>query len=420
MGEAPPLSQGGVAGFLRDHDERARRGEEEKEEEGGPVAVVREQEGGLKKRFLLGGTLGTPGEGDVAEEEEGEGEVSEEEEDEEEEEEGAAAPEEAPPLLVSQLKSLFQGEHPEAPKLPQPRHALGAPEKPCMLPVRCPPPAPKSPAPKREAFLGLPGPSPSPGAPSPSPSPPRRALPRSPEGAEHEWLVRATAGEWSPQLHGLLLRDRSLANKGDFLTGFTVLHWAAKSGSCETLRKVLEVAGKGGGRVDVDARSHGGYTPLHIAALHGREEAVALLVREGGAQVGLRDYSGRRPYQYLRQGASFAARHLLRDPGLHAHAAHALAARKSPKVAASILSSTSTVLGLLSDDTAFYELTKGLKKPASFNKFLTAATAPRRKIKSRATFSSYSSLAEAAAEEEPEESAATTKRRPMSELFFGH
>ncbi|XP_060094831.1 ankyrin repeat domain-containing protein SOWAHA [Heteronotia binoei] len=365
------------------------------------------------------------------------------------------APEEDQGMAVSELKSLFQKGDLEGPKLPSGTDLWAPkapPQKPCMLPVRCvlpprtaqgtdePPTEPREP--EAKAWLQV-GPSAS-SIPSRSPYSKRRQLDESGstspylrrvqksqkvgeeaaceatvplDAAEHEWLVKATDGQWSQRLHGLLLSDKNLAGKRDFMSGFTVLHWAAKSGNCDTVNKVIEVAEKGDVHVNVNTKSYGGYTPLHIAAIHGQEEIIALLVKDYNAKVNLRDYSGKKPYQYLKEGSSFAARHLLRDPDLHTITGHNASIKKNAKVAASILSSTSTFLGVLSDDTAFYELTKGLKKPASLNKFLNAATAPRRKLKSRGTFSSYSSLSESLEEDQEE---ATTKRRPVSELFFGH
>ncbi|XP_034961286.1 ankyrin repeat domain-containing protein SOWAHA [Zootoca vivipara] len=432
------------------------------------VAVVKEEDGA---KFVVLRKNWRSEEAEVSAAPAG-GRSGEEEEEEEEEEEGLSTlapachagpegpeqesgPEASPAMPVSQLKSLFQKEGMEAPKAPRDQDKLApkaAPQKPCMLPVRCvlpasgakepkdPSPEPKQPEVKDWLQVGLPAVTPST---SPymkrrqleemgSSSPYLRRVPKSQkvgeeadcptttvplEAAEHEWLVKATAGQWSQQLHGLLLSDKNLASKRDFMTGFTVLHWAAKSGNCEMLGKVIEVAEKGGAHVNVNSKSYGGYTPLHIAAIHGQEEVIAQLVRDYDANVHLRDYSGKKPFQYLKEGSSFAVRHLLRDPHLHAVSGHNASIKKNPKVAASILSSTSAVLGLLSDDTAFYELTKGLKKPATLNKFFNAASAPRRKLKSRGTFSSYSSLSEAVEDDQEE---ATTKRRPVSELFFGH
>ncbi|MBN3306260.1 SWAHB protein, partial [Amia calva] len=42
-----------------------------------------------------------------------------------------------------------------------------------------------------------------------------------------------------------------------------------------------------------------GYTPLHIAALHGHRHIIDLLVRTYGAKENLRDYSGHLAFQYL-------------------------------------------------------------------------------------------------------------------------
>ncbi|XP_044310516.1 ankyrin repeat domain-containing protein SOWAHA [Varanus komodoensis] len=432
------------------------------------VAVVRRMDGAeflvLKPAAHAAGARPCDAEG---EEEEGEGEEGE----------GAAPPAPAPhavvgapardcpeesqaALPVAKLKDFFQGGDPEPPKAPG-GSALGsaraAPQKPCMLPVRYvvpasargrgaeeprPEPEPEPPAGAAWRQVGQVGPRAATRSASPQrkqepaesgpSSPPLRRAPKPQkvgeeadgppptvplEAAEHEWLVSATAGQWSPRLHGLLLHDRSLASKRDFMTGFTVLHWAAKTGNCDMLQKVIEVARADGAHFDVNAQSFGGYTPLHIAALHGQEDVIVQLVKDYNAKVSLRDYSGKKPFQYLREGSSFAVRHLLRDPNLHTVSGQNTFSKKNAKVAASILSSTSTVLGLLSDDTAFYELTKGLKKTASLNRLLHAATASRRRLKSKGSFSSYSSLVEAVEEEQEE---TTVKRRPVSELFFGH
>ncbi|XP_068815706.1 ankyrin repeat domain-containing protein SOWAHA [Struthio camelus] len=299
-----------------------------------------------------------------------------------------APPEELPsPGAVSKLRGHFQSQGGEAP-LPagwrDPPARRDPPAKPCMLPVRCPPPAPAEPGPR---------------------SPPLRRAPKSQrageetaavplEEAEHRWLVKAAGGRWSPELHGLLLGDASLAARRDFMSGFTALHWAAKCGNCDMAGKIIEVAAKAGGHVNVNAKSYGGYTALHVAAMHGREEIITMLVRSYNAKTNLRDYSGKKPHQYLKDGASFAVRHLLGDPDLRSAAGPSLPIRKNAKIAASILSSTSTFLGVISDDMAFYDLTKGLRKPSSLNKLLAASTGPRKKPKTRGSFPSYSSLCE--------------------------
>ncbi|NXK05619.1 SWAHA protein, partial [Herpetotheres cachinnans] len=314
-----------------------------------------------------------------------------------------APPEELPwPRAVSELRGLFQG---GGGGVPLPTGTGGSRReplpKPCMLPVRCVPPPAAAPGPPEE-----------PGSPLTPPPPEEEAGSRSPglrrgpknhraseemstvplEEAEHQWLVMAAGGQWTQQLHGLLLGDASLAARRDFISGFTALHWAAKNGNCDMVTNIIRAAEKGGARVNVDARSHGGYTALHLAAIHGQEKIITMLVYSYHAKTDLRDYSGKKPHQYLKEGASSAVRRLLGDPSLPHNVEPSVPIKKTTKLAASILSSTSTFLGVISDDMAFYDLTKGLRKPSSLNKLLAATTGPRRKPKTRGGFPSYSSL----------------------------
>ncbi|KAG8507816.1 Ankyrin repeat domain-containing protein SOWAHA [Galemys pyrenaicus] len=222
------------------------------------------------------------------------------------------------------------------------------------------------------------------------------------EPTEHEWLVRASGGRWTHQLHGLLLRDCGLAAKRDFISGYTALHWAAKSGDQEMALRLVEVARGGGVQVDVNARSHGGYTPLHLAALHGREDTAVLLVKVLGAQVQMRDHSGRRAYQYLPPSASYALRRLLGDPSLPGYTesdssgggSSTLAVRRPVQVAATILSSTtSAFLGVLTEDQKLQDLARGLRKSGSLSKFLGASPiAPRKKTKIRGGLPTFAEI----------------------------
>lgn len=109
---------------------------------------------------------------------------------------------------------------------------------------------------------------------------------------EKEWIYSA-AGARVPDLSQLLRQDPTLANKKDFTSGFTALHWAAKHGS-EDMAALVANAG-----ADVNTKSHGGYTPLHIAALHGHRHILDLLIGTYGAKETLRDYSGHLACHYL-------------------------------------------------------------------------------------------------------------------------
>ncbi|XP_064205933.1 ankyrin repeat domain-containing protein SOWAHA-like [Anguilla rostrata] len=219
-----------------------------------------------------------------------------------------------------------------------------APQKPYMLPLRMPPPPARkviadvpepgakdkppgtvnhgreldrSPRTKRRPFEELQPPgSPHPRRCQKSAKPAEEAkysatVPL--ESKEHEWLVKSAAGHWS-QVHGLLLRDAELGLKKDFMSGFTALHWAAKGGHCEMVRTIVELCRRGRADFDVDARSHGGYTALHVAAIHDRRAAIVLLARDFGADVHVRDNGGKKARHYLRADAPDEVRELLGEP----------------------------------------------------------------------------------------------------------
>ncbi|XP_039682373.1 ankyrin repeat domain-containing protein SOWAHA-like [Perca fluviatilis] len=133
------------------------------------------------------------------------------------------------------------------------------------------------------------------------------------EPSEHEWLVKCAAGHWS-QVYGLLLRDNQLAEKRDFMSGFTALHWAAKCGNSDMLVKIIDLSRQGGVDIDVNAKTHGGYTPLHIAALHDQEYIMAMLVAEHGANPSIRDNYGKKAYHYVHRGISETVREMLGEP----------------------------------------------------------------------------------------------------------
>lgn len=95
---------------------------------------------------------------------------------------------------------------------------------------------------------------------------------------EHEWMLCASEGLWE-SLQPLLTVEPSLVAKRDFVTGFTCLHWAAKQGKAELLSQLLAFAKENAVPVNVNIRSSAGYTPLHLAAMHGHTQVSCI---EGG------------------------------------------------------------------------------------------------------------------------------------------
>ncbi|NWQ95863.1 SWAHB protein, partial [Burhinus bistriatus] len=130
---------------------------------------------------------------------------------------------------------------------------------------------------------------------------------------EHAWLVAVSAGCWA-RVRKLFLEEPELALQRDFMSGFTVLHWLAKHGDGPGLQELAAAARQAGLALDVDARSGCGYTPLHLAAIHGHQLVIKVLVLQLGCQVQVRDSSGRRPWEYLGSSTSGEIWQLLEAP----------------------------------------------------------------------------------------------------------
>ncbi|XP_008841728.1 ankyrin repeat domain-containing protein SOWAHB [Nannospalax galili] len=146
---------------------------------------------------------------------------------------------------------------------------------------------------------------------------PHRSEHRSPlvplDAREHEWIVRLASGSWTAVLT-LFWEDPQLALHRDFLTGYTALHWIAKHGDLGALQNLVSGAQKAGIALDVNVRSSCGYTPLHLAAIHGHQRVIKLLVQRLASRVTVRDCSGKRPWQYLSSNTSGEIWQLLGAP----------------------------------------------------------------------------------------------------------
>ncbi|KAM8976374.1 ankyrin repeat domain-containing protein SOWAHC isoform 2-T2 [Pelodytes ibericus] len=116
---------------------------------------------------------------------------------------------------------------------------------------------------------------------------------------EHAWMLSSCRARWD-NLQELLGTEPGLITRRDFITGFSCLHWAAKHGQHELLAALLTHARQHRVTVNINARAAGGYTALHLAAMHGHLEVIKLLVGAYDADVEIRDYSGRKAWQYLK------------------------------------------------------------------------------------------------------------------------
>nr|XP_020035157.1 ankyrin repeat domain-containing protein SOWAHB isoform X2 [Castor canadensis] len=133
------------------------------------------------------------------------------------------------------------------------------------------------------------------------------------EAREHEWIVKLASGSWVRVLT-LFWEDPQLVLHRDFLTGYTALHWIAKHGNLQALQDLVSGAQKAGIVLDVNVRSGCGYTPLHLAAIHGHQAIMKLLVQRLASRVNVRDSSGKKPWQYLTSNTSGEIWQLLRAP----------------------------------------------------------------------------------------------------------
>ncbi|XP_065143946.1 ankyrin repeat domain-containing protein SOWAHA [Paramisgurnus dabryanus] len=133
------------------------------------------------------------------------------------------------------------------------------------------------------------------------------------DSLEHEWLVKSAAGQWS-QVYGLLLKEAQLAEKKDFISGFTALHWAVKCGNIEMADAIIQRSSA----VDIDAKSYGGYTPLHLAAIHDQLALIELLLKYD-ANKNVRDNCGKKPYHYLQEAVPKELKERLGEPKARCH-----------------------------------------------------------------------------------------------------
>nr|XP_055048817.1 ankyrin repeat domain-containing protein SOWAHC isoform X4 [Misgurnus anguillicaudatus]XP_055048818.1 ankyrin repeat domain-containing protein SOWAHC isoform X4 [Misgurnus anguillicaudatus]XP_055048819.1 ankyrin repeat domain-containing protein SOWAHC isoform X4 [Misgurnus anguillicaudatus] len=111
---------------------------------------------------------------------------------------------------------------------------------------------------------------------------------------EKEWLRCAALGKYSA-LYILLQQDNTLVSKK------TALHWAAKQGRVEMADMMA--------RCGADVNQRAGYTPLHLASLHGHSNIIQLLINNYNAKVNIRDYHGKRAAHYWNGNMDIFCKH---------------------------------------------------------------------------------------------------------------
>uniref|UniRef100_A0A671KQ91 Uncharacterized protein n=1 Tax=Sinocyclocheilus anshuiensis TaxID=1608454 RepID=A0A671KQ91_9TELE len=130
---------------------------------------------------------------------------------------------------------------------------------------------------------------------------------------EHDWFVKAASGTWT-DIYALFRDDPNLLSKQDFISGFTIVHWIAKHGDHRVLNTLWYGVDKAGMTLDVNAKTLCGYTPLHLAVIHGHKKFIRLLVQKFNADVRIRDSSGKRAWQYLSKNENWDILELLGAP----------------------------------------------------------------------------------------------------------
>lgn len=92
------------------------------------------------------------------------------------------------------------------------------------------------------------------------------------------WIIAASNCDYA-ELVALLKEDANLAAYGDFITGFTALHWAAKFNRPNIIKLLVGRYG-----IDPNVRSFSGSTPLHLAAQFRHQAIVQLLTEVYGKE----------------------------------------------------------------------------------------------------------------------------------------
>jgi hypothetical protein len=88
-----------------------------------------------------------------------------------------------------------------------------------------------------------------------------------------KWIISASNCDYN-SLHQFLIEEPKLSSFKDFTNGYTALHWAAKFASFHVIKLLAGTYG-----VSPNVKSHGGYTPLHLAAIGKHKNIMDILIK---------------------------------------------------------------------------------------------------------------------------------------------
>lgn len=126
---------------------------------------------------------------------------------------------------------------------------------------------------------------------------------------ENRWLIACCNG----QLHDverLLDAYPRLLYHRDFIFGYTGFHWSCKLGRMDI---VEFLSSKHTGKDYLETKSHGGYTPLHIAAICGHQDVIVRLIQLG-ANIHSRDHNGKKPKDLVKHTVAAPVQNKLGKP----------------------------------------------------------------------------------------------------------
>lgn len=107
------------------------------------------------------------------------------------------------------------------------------------------------------------------------------------------WILAGARND-EQKLRSLLNEDPKICGTRDPATGYTALHWAAKTGNVSMIHLLI-----GRYKLNPNVKTRGGYTPLILSAMFGRDSAFHLLMNTYGADPEIRDFSGKTAHHYF-------------------------------------------------------------------------------------------------------------------------